>query len=150
MESTRPRIIASKLFHRQSGIFKRHSICIQCVPLGAQYDDGLGNGISHAPKLFLILTEFSFSALQVVNVSIRSIPVDNVARFVAQWLSPKQKPSIHSVESTQPSLDFARLARGQKAEPLICYFLQVLRVNGILPPPAANHFKRLARIFMPL
>src|ERR1700730_6791380 len=144
MESTRPRIIASKLFLRQSGIFKRYSICIQCVPLGAQYDDGLGNGINHVPKLFLILTEFSFSALQVVNVSIRSIPVDNVARFVAQWLSPKQEPSIRSVESAQPSLDFARLARGQKSEPLICYFLHVLRVNGILPSPAANHFKRQA------
>src|ERR1700730_13772133 len=142
MESTRPRIIASKLFHRQSGIFKRHSICIQCVPLGAQYDDGLGNGISHAPTLFLTLTKFSFSALQVVNISIRSKPVDNVAQFVAQWLSPKQEPSIYSVESTQPSLDFARLARGQKSEPLICYFPQVLWVNGILPSPAASGCRR--------
>src|ERR1700720_1418809 len=141
MESTRPRIIASKLFHRQSGIFKRHSICIQCVPLGAQYDDGLGNGISHAPKLFLILTEFSFSALQVIDVSIRSIPVDNVARFIAQRLSPKQEPSIHSVKSTQPTLDFAGLASGQISAPFICYFLQVFRVNGILPSPAANRLK---------
>ena len=121
---------------------KRHAICVNGFPIRIQDDDGLRNRIRHASKLSLILTELSFSALQVLNVSIRSIPVDNVARFVAQWLSPKQEPSIHSVESTQPSLDFARLARGQKSEPLICYFLQVLRVNGILPSPAANHFKR--------
>jgi hypothetical protein len=53
-------------------------------------------------------------------------------------VSPKQEPSIYSVESTQPSLDFAPLAGGQKSEPLICYFLQVLRVNGILPSPAGE------------
>ena len=98
--------------------------------------------IYELPELPLVLPEFELGLFQVVNVCIRSIPVDNVARFVAQWLSPKQEPSIHSVESTQPSLDFARLARGQKSEPLICYFLQVLRVNGILPSPAANRFRR--------
>src|SRR5271169_2073507 len=94
------------------------------------------------PELPLVLPEFELGLFQVFNVSIRSIPVDNVARFVAQWLSPKQEPSIHSVDSTQPSLDFARLASGQKSAPLICYFPQVLWVNGILPSPAANHFKR--------
>src|SRR4029077_21206097 len=132
------------------GVFKSHTICVNGFPIRIEDDDGLRNCIGHASKLFFISTELSFSALQVLNVSIRSVPVDNVARFVAQWLRPKQEPSIHSVESTQPSLDFARLARGQKSTPLICYFLQVLRVYGILPSPAANHFKRQARIFMPL
>ena len=82
--------------------------------------------IYELPELPLVLPEFELGLFQVVNVGIRSIPVDNLARFVAQWLSPKQEPSIHSVESTQPSLDFARLARGQKSEPLICYFLRFL------------------------
>lgn len=50
--------------------------------------------IYQLPKLFFVLTELCLSALQVIDVSIRSIPVDNVARFVAQWLSPKQEPSI--------------------------------------------------------
>ena len=142
MENARPKIVGSHVIERQSGVLKRHAICVNGFPIRIQDEDGLRNRIGHASKLFLILTELNFSALKVLNVSIRSIPVDNVARFVAQWLSPKQKPAIHSVESTQPSLDFARLARGQKSEPLICYFLQVLRVNGILPSPAANRFRR--------
>src|SRR2546425_10049532 len=105
--------------------------------------------IYQLPKLFFVLTEICLRALEVIDVSICSIPVDNVARFVAQWLSPKQEPSIHSVESAQPSLDFARLARGQKSEPLICYFLQVPRVNGILPSPAADRFRGQAGIVVP-
>src|SRR5260370_41593180 len=98
--------------------------------------------IYQLPKLFFVLTELCLRALKVIDVRIRSIPVDYVTRFVAQWLSPKQEPWIHSVESAQPSLDFARLASGQNPEPLICYFLQVLRVNGLPPSPAASHFKR--------
>src|ERR1700676_4403984 len=142
MENARPKIVGSYVVQRQSGVLKRHPSCVNGFPIRIQDDDGLRNSIGHASKLFLILTELSFSALQVLNVSIRSIPVDNVARFVAQWLSPKQEPSIHSVESAKPTLDFARLASGKKSEPFICYFLQVLRVNGILPSPAANRFKR--------
>src|SRR6202011_1047472 len=149
MQKARPKIVGSHVIERQSGVLKGHAICVNRFPIRIQDKDRLRDRIGHAPKLFLILSELSFSALEVLNVSIRSIPIDNVARFVAQGLSPKQEPSINSVESTQPSLDFAHLARGQKSAPLICYFLQVLWVNGILPPPAASHFKRQARIFVP-
>src|SRR6266849_10544638 len=149
MENARPIFVGSHIVQRQSGVLKRHAICVNGFPIRIQDDDGLRNSISHVPKLFLILTELSFSALQVLNVSIRSIPVDNVARLVAQWFSPKQEPSIYSVESTQPSLDFARLARGQKSEPLICYFLQVLRVYGILPSPALRRFRGQPGIVVP-
>jgi len=142
MENARPKIVASHVVQRQSGVLERHAISVNDFPVRIHDDDGLWNSVGHAPKLFLILTELSFGALEVINVSIRSIPVDNVARFVAQRLSPKQEPSIHSVKSTQPTLDFARLASGQISAPFICYFLQVFRVNGILPAPAAKHFKR--------
>src|ERR1700730_11340829 len=138
MENARPKIVGSHVVQRQSGVLKRNAICVNGFPIGIHDDDGLRNSIGHASKLFLILTELSFSALKVIDVSIRSIPVNNVARFVAQRLSPKQEPSIHPVEPAQPSLDFARRARGQKSEPLIRYFLQVLRVNGVLPSPAAK------------
>src|SRR5216683_445115 len=149
MENARPKIVGLHVVQRQSGVLKRHAICVNGFSIGIQDDDGLRNSIRHAPKFFFILAELSFGALKVIDVRIRSIPVDNVARFVAQWLSPKQEPSIHSVESAQPTLDFARLASGQESEPFICYFLQVLRMNGILPSPAASHFKWYARIFLP-
>src|ERR1700751_5774662 len=137
MENARPKIVASHVVQRQSGVPERHAVRVNGFPVRIHDDDGLWNSIGHAPKLFLILTELSFGALEVINVSIRSIPVDNVARFVAQRLSPKQEPSIHSVKSTQPTLDFTRLASGQESEPLICYVLQILWVNGVLPSPAA-------------
>src|SRR5580704_10751544 len=100
MENTRAKIVASHIVQRQSGVLQRHAICVNGFPIRIEDDDGLRNCIGHASKLFFISTELSFSALQVLNVSIRSVPVDNVARFVAQWLRPKQEPSIHSVEST--------------------------------------------------
>src|SRR5258708_22574294 len=107
MENARPKIVGLHVVQRQSGVLKRHAICINGFPIRIQDDDGLRNSIGHAPKFFFILTELSFGALKVIDVRIRSIPVDNVARFVAQWLSPKQEPSIHSVESAHPSLYFA-------------------------------------------
>src|ERR1700740_3096352 len=105
--------------------------------------------IYELPQLFFVLTKLGLGALEVIDVRVRSIPVDNLARFVAQRLSPKQEPSIRSVEPAQPSLDFTRLASGQESEPLICYVLQILWVNGVLPSPAASSFKRNARIFVP-
>src|ERR1700730_13528533 len=142
MENARPKIVGLHVVQRQSGVLKRDAICVNGFSIRLQDHDALRNRIGHAPKFFFILTELSFGALKVIDVSIRSIPVDNVARFVAQRLSPKQEPSIHSVKPTQPTLDFARVASGQKSEPFICYFLQVFRVNCILPSPASNHFKR--------
>src|SRR5216684_4164015 len=149
MENARPKIVGLHVVQRQSGVLKRHAICVNGFPIRIQDDDGLRNSIGHASKLFLILTELSFSALQVLNVSIRSIPVENVARFVAQWLSPKQKPSIRSVESTQPAFDLTRLARRQKSAPFIGDFLQVFRMNGILPSPAAYRFMGQPGIVVP-
>src|ERR1700722_19927406 len=116
MENARPKIVGLQVVQRQSGVLKRHAICVNGFSIRIQDDDALRNRIGHAPKFFFILTELRFGALEVLDVRIRSIPVDNVARFVAQWLSPKQKPSIRSVESTQPSFDLARLAGRQKSE----------------------------------
>src|ERR1700739_1045539 len=74
--------------------------------------------IYQLPKLSFVVQKHGLRALQVIDISIRSIPVDNIARFVAQRLSPKQEPSINSVEPAQPSLDFARPASGQKSQPI--------------------------------
>src|SRR4029077_9088663 len=98
MENAVRKILGLHVVQRESGVLKRHAICVNGFSIRIQDDDALRNSIGHAPKFFFILTELSFSALKVIDVGIRSIPVDNVARFVAQWLSPKLEPSIHSVE----------------------------------------------------
>src|SRR6266851_1234764 len=140
---------ALHFFQGEAFVVKQRFVGVKQGAIFVQDLNMLRKEIYHLPKLFFVLTELCLSALQVIDVSIRSIPVDNVPRFVPQRLSAEQEPSIHPVETAQPSLDFAGLARDQKSEPLICYFLQVPRVNGILPSPAASHFKRQARIFVP-
>src|ERR1700723_163563 len=149
MENALPKIVGLHVVQRQSVVLKRYAICINGFPVWIQDNDALRNGIGHEPKFFFILTELSFGALKIIDVRIRSIPVDNVAGLVAKWLSPEQEPSVHSIKSTQSTLAFAGAASGQIREPCICYLLQVFRVNGILPSPAANHFKRQACIFLP-
>jgi hypothetical protein len=129
----------SRTFHflqREALVVKQRFVGVKQGAVFVQDKKMLRKEIYQLPKLLFVLTELCLSALQVIDVSVRSIPVDNVARFVAQRLSPKQEPSIHSVEPAQPSLNLTRLARREKSEPLICYFLQVLRVNGLPPSPA--------------
>src|SRR5260370_17505850 len=98
MENARPKIVGLHVVQRQSGVLKRHAICINGFPIRIQDDDGLRNSISHAPKFFFILTELSFGALKSIVVRIPSIPVANFPQSSVQRLSPKQEPSIHSVE----------------------------------------------------
>src|SRR5260370_29262731 len=137
------------LFRGEAQVVKQPLVVQKKDAVLIHYNNMLRKEIYELSQFALVLSKHGLGALEVIDVGIRSIPVDNVARFVAQWLSPKQEPSIHSVEPAQPSLNFTRLARGQKSEPLMSYFLQVLRVNGILPSPAASCFKRNARIFVP-
>src|ERR1700730_378989 len=118
---------ALHFFQGEAFVVKQRFVGLKQGAIFVQDLNMLRKEIYHLPKLFFVLTELCLGALQVIDVSIRTIPVDNVSRFVAQWLSPKQEPSIHSVEPAQPSLNFTRLARGQKSEPLMSYFLQVLR-----------------------
>src|SRR5229473_6008702 len=92
------------MFERKARVVECHLVRINRRAVRLMNDNGLRYGIRDAAKLIFVL-------LQVLNVSIRSVPVDNGARFVAQWLSSKQKPSICSVESTQPAFYLARLAR---------------------------------------
>src|SRR5260370_42354617 len=75
MENARPKIVGSHVVQRQSGVLNSHAIGVNGFPIRIQDDDGLRNRIGHAPELFLILTKLGFSALQVIDVSIRSRPV---------------------------------------------------------------------------
>jgi len=130
------------VFKRKAGIFECYLVRINRRAVRLLNDNGLRNGIRYTAKLICVL-------FKILNVGIRSIPVEDLARFVAQWLSPKQKPSIRSVEPTQPAFDLARLARRQKSAPLLGYFLQIFRVNGILPSPAACRFRGQPGIVVP-
>jgi len=63
--------------------------------------------------------------LSIIDIYVRSVPVDDVAKFVAQRMGPKQEPSILSVEAPETPLDFARLAGSQKPAPFFCDFPQM-------------------------
>jgi hypothetical protein len=89
----------SRTFHflqREALVVKQRFVGVKQGAVFVQDKKMLRKEIYQLPKLLFVLTELCLSALQVIDVSVRSIPVDNVARFVAQRLSPKQEPSIHS------------------------------------------------------
>src|SRR5882672_8960335 len=80
-------------------VVERNSIGVNRLPVWIENNNRIWYGIRYTAKFALVSTELFFSPLSIINIYVRSIPVDYVAKFVAQRVSPKQEPSILSVEA---------------------------------------------------
>src|ERR1700722_20022893 len=47
----------------------------------------------------LIRLRYLFSLFAIFNINVCSIPFDDLARLIAQWIRPEKKPSIDSIEA---------------------------------------------------
>src|SRR5260370_20814019 len=97
----------------------------------------------------LTALQFLFCLLTVFNISICSIPFDDLLRFIKQGAGAKEKPAILPVETAQPRLDLTGLARRQDREPVIYEPVQIVRMNGSRPPPILNLFRGETGIIQP-
>ena len=70
-------------FKRKAGVFERHLVRIDRCAVRSLHDNGLRYRIRHAAKL-------AFS-LQVLNIGIRSIPIDDLTSLIAQRLGPETR-----------------------------------------------------------
>src|SRR5215471_15905894 len=87
--------------------------------------------------------------LAILDVCAGSVPFKNVARFIPQWISANQEPSIGSVESANASFGVDRGARSQTRLPLVDQFLTVVRMDGFRPAPALRLFRGHTRVVEP-
>src|SRR5271154_303823 len=75
------------------------------------------------------------SSFSVVDIYVGSIPFDDLARFIPQRVGTEQEPSIFSIETADACFDLARLAGRENRSPVLDESVQVIRVNGVGPPP---------------
>src|SRR6202167_4891269 len=75
------------------------------------------------------------SSFSVVDIYVGSIPFDDLARFIPQRVGTEQEPSIFSIETADACVDLARLAGRKNRSPVLDESVQVIRVNGVGPPP---------------
>src|SRR5215469_17058219 len=59
------------------------------------------NTVDDQTQVLLISAESLLRALQVIDISIRSIPTNDIAALVSQRIIAKQEPAIHSVKAPQ-------------------------------------------------
>ena len=81
-----------------------------------------------------------FSLFVILDVYTGSVPFENVARFIPEWIGTNEEPSIGSIESANPSFGVDWAARSQARLPVLDKFLTVVGMNRVRPPPALRLF----------
>src|SRR6516162_10469041 len=87
--------------------------------------------------------------LAILDVYAGSVPFEDVAPFILQWITANQEPSIGTVETANPRFRVNRGTRSQTRLPILDQFLTVVRVNRLRPPPALRLFRSHARVIEP-
>jgi hypothetical protein len=74
----------------------------------------------------LAVSQFLLGSLSVFDVGVDPVPFDDVARVVAQWIPPKEKPAILAIVPTHSRLGLFRRFRARGALPCRCQAWQIV------------------------
>src|SRR5262249_33458915 len=85
-------------------------------------------------------------SLAILDINTGSVPFEDVARLILQWIGANQEPSIGTVESANPSFRVNRRARSQTRLPLLDESLTVVRMNRFRPAPTLRLFRSHSRL----
>src|SRR6516164_4678428 len=108
-----------------------------------------GNVVDNlAPRQFPRMQGLLYS-LAILDVYAGSVPFEDVAPFILQWIAANQEPSIGTVETANPRLGVDRGPGSQTRLPLFDQLLMVLGMNRLRPPPALRLFRSHARVIEP-
>src|SRR5258707_706270 len=102
------------------------------------------NAVEDQAQALLIRLEGLLGALPVVDVGVRSEPLDNHSLVVERRSRPEEKPAIHAIEAPEASFNFTWLASSQNGSPVIDKPFQIVRVQGNGPAPITRLFDREA------
>src|SRR6516162_1411995 len=101
-----------------------------------------------APRQFPRMQGLLYS-LAILDVYTGSVPFEDVAPFILQWIAANQEPSVGTVETANSRFRVNWGARSQTRLPLLDKFRTVVRVNRLRPPPALRFFRIYARVIEP-
>src|SRR5713101_6825029 len=97
MEDSFSKAGSKHVFNREAGVIERCLVGVDRRARRVQDHDRLRYRVGNPAKFAFIVPQFLFGLLKLLNVSACSIPSDNFAGLVAQWLDPDKKPAKHTV-----------------------------------------------------
>src|SRR5579883_3191864 len=77
-------------------------------------------------------------ALAIVDVGVRSVPLDRPARFIAQWIGAEKKPAVLSVTAPQTGFRLSGSVGSDHPLPGIPETAQVVWMHRSRPPPTVR------------
>src|SRR5215831_3530501 len=132
---------ALRLFRGHAGVIEPYLIEEVTVAIGASSPCCRGDGIDDGSKIALGRLLRLLRLLSILDVYVRSVPFDDVARLVPLWISADKKPSICSVESAHTYFNIPRCPRSQTRPPIFDERLTVARMNRFGPSPALRFLR---------
>src|SRR5262249_28913620 len=100
-----------------------------------------GNVVNDLPPRELSGTQVLLSPFVILDVSTGSVPFEDVARIIPEWIGANQEPAICRVETANPRLGINRSARIQARLPFLDKSLAVIRMNRFRPAPSLRLFR---------
>src|SRR5262245_32241301 len=107
MKKPGPKVRSQRRLHREAGEFQYRSVRVERSSVRVKDRYCLSDCINNLTELHFFLSKLLFSSLALFDVSARSVPANDLAGFVAQWLYPNEKPTKHSIMPSEPRLDLA-------------------------------------------
>src|SRR5262245_55154852 len=107
MKKPRPKARRHYRFYSETAVIEQRLVGINCSSIRIKDHYCLRDCIDNLPQLGFVLLEFFFDPLALFYVSARSVPPDDIAGFVAQWLCPNEKPTKNSIMAAKARLDLA-------------------------------------------
>jgi hypothetical protein len=101
------------------------------------------------PELHLLLPEFLFRLLPVVDIDVASVPTENVSGAVKQGRDAFQEPSVFSVEPPEAGLYVEGFPFRQRRSPFDLYLLEFVGMICRRPTLAQRLFQRHSRVIQP-
>src|SRR6266850_606902 len=109
MEQPCAKIRSEHVFHREAAIVEHGLIRVDRSAVRPLDDDGVGYRIRNSADFAFVLPQLLFCPLEVLNISIRSVPSDDVAELVTQRFNTEQEPAILPVVPPQAVFELTRL-----------------------------------------
>src|SRR6185369_7065078 len=101
MEQACAKVGCDHVFHREAAIVEHGLIRVERSPVWLLDDDAVGYRVGNPAEFAFVLPQLLFCPLEGFNISIRSVPSDDVAELVTQRFNTEQEPAIFPVVPTQ-------------------------------------------------
>src|SRR6185436_11171745 len=113
MKDASAELLGQHLFHREACVVDKGPVRVEGTAVRAEDEDSMGDGIGDLSQLLLVLAQPGFSPLEVVDIGIRSVPLDDVAFLVAHGLDADDEPTILAVMATESYFRLTRFRCGK-------------------------------------